>query len=208
VKVVPFNQPFNYSQANNLGAVAAEGDLIVLLNNDTEVVSPDWLEQMSFHFEDRNVSIVGNMLVYPNQTVQHAGIVLGLRGTADHIMRGFPLTSDGYAGSLSCARNVAAVTGACLMMRRDDYLESGGMVEYYATHYQDVDLCLRFLTMGKRIVYEPNAVLVHYEGATRGDKYDHMDRALLLDTWGDVIARGDPYYNPNFSLDSLDYVVA
>lgn len=207
VKVVPFNQPFNYSQANNLGVTAAEGDVIVLLNNDTEVVSPDWLEQMLFYLDDPGVAIVGPLMLYPNRTVQHAGVVLGLRGTADHVMRGFPAESDGYAGSLSCPRNVSAVTGACLMMRREDYMRSGGLVEYYGTHYQDVDLCLRFLTCGRRIVYVPYAVLIHYEGATRGREYDHLDRALLLDTWGDVINRGDPYYNPNFSLDAADYSI-
>jgi glycosyltransferase involved in cell wall biosynthesis len=207
VKVVPFNQPFNYSQANNLGVAKAEGDVIVLLNNDIEVVSPDWLEQMLFYLEDPGVAIVGPMLIYPNRTVQHAGIVLGLRGTADHIMRGFPSDADGYAGSLSCPRDVSAVTGACLMMRKEEYLQGGGLVEYYGTHYQDVDICLCFLTSGRRIVYVPYAVLIHYEGASRGRDYDHLDRALLLDRWGEVITRGDPYYNPNFSLDSADYSI-
>lgn len=207
VKVVPFNLPFNYSQANNLGAAAAQGEFIVFLNNDTEVLSSDWLEQMLFYFNDPDIAIVGPMLIYPDQTVQHAGIVLGLRSTADHIMRGFPFDSDGYAGSLSCPRNVSAVTGACLMMRKSDFLDTGGMVEYYGTHYQDLDLCLRFVSAGKRIVYVPYAMLVHYEGASRGRDYDHLDRALLLDTWGDVIAKGDPFYNPNFSLDSSDYAI-
>jgi GT2 family glycosyltransferase len=206
VKVVPFRQAFNYSQANNMGVAAAEGEVIVLLNNDIEVVSPDWLEQMLFYLDDPAVAIVGPMLVYPNRTVQHAGIVLGLRGTADHVMRGFPFDADGYAGSLSCPRNVSAVTGACLMMRREEYTRTGGLAEYYGTHYQDVDLCLRFLAGGRRVVYVPYAVLIHYEGATRGREYDHLDRALLLDTWGDMITGGDPYYNPNFSLGSSDYV--
>jgi GT2 family glycosyltransferase len=122
-------------------------------------------------------------------------------------MRGFPSDADGYAGSLSCPRDVSAVTGACLMMRKEEYLQSGGLVEYYGTHYQDVDICLCFLTSGRRIVYVPYAVLIHYEGASRGRDYDHLDRALLLDRWGEVITRGDPYYNPNFSLDSADYSI-
>lgn len=207
VKVVPFHQSFNYSKANNLGVAAAEGDVVVLLNNDTEVVSPDWLEQMLFYLDDPDVAIVGPMLIYPNRTVQHAGIVLGLRGTADHVMRGFPSDSDGYAGTLSCPRNVSAVTGACLMMRKEEYMHSGGLVEYYGTHYQDVDLCLRFLTNGRRIVYVPYAMLIHYEGVSRGRDYDYLDRALLLDSWSEIIARGDPYYNPNLSLDSADYSI-
>jgi GT2 family glycosyltransferase len=86
------------------------------------------------------------------------------------------------------------------MMKRSDYLAAGGLVEYYSTHYQDVDLCLRLLAMGKTNLYVPHAVLMHYEGSTRGKFYDHIDRALLLDTWGDLIAKGDPFYNPNFSL--------
>jgi GT2 family glycosyltransferase len=205
IKIIDFRQPFNYSRANNLGVSVAEGEIIVLLNNDNEIISADWLEQMLFYLDDPTISIVGPMLIYPNKRVQHAGIVLGLRGTADHIMRGFPSDSDGYAGSLSSPRTVSAVTGACLMMRKNDYINAGGLIEYYGTHYQDVDLCLRFLSANLRIVYTPYAVLIHYEGATRGKKYDHLDRALLLDTWGDEITKGDQYYNSNFLRDFPDY---
>jgi glycosyltransferase involved in cell wall biosynthesis len=207
VRTIAYDAKFNYSRANNLGVQAASGEIIVLLNNDTEVISPDWLEQMLLYLDDPKVAIVGPKLIYPNRTIQHAGVTLGLRGTADHIMRGFPWDADGYAGSLSCPRDVAAITGACLMMRREDYLSSGGLLDYYGTHYQDLDLCLRFLSSGSRNVYVPYAVLVHYEGATRGDTYNHLDRALLLDTWGDVISKGDPFHNPNFSLEAPDYVV-
>ena len=121
VKVVPFNQEFNFSAANNIGVENCNGEIIVLLNNDTEVVTADWLETLLFYLYKDNVGVVGPMLTYPDRTVQHAGIVLGLRGTADHIMRGFPRDSDGYAGSLSCAREVSAVTGACLLMTKEDY---------------------------------------------------------------------------------------
>jgi Predicted glycosyltransferases len=207
VQIVPFYEKFNYSRANNLGVQATSGEIIVLLNNDTEVISPDWLEQMLLYLDDPKVAIVGPMLIFPNKTVQHAGVTLGFRGTADHVMRGFPSNSDGYAGSLSCPRNVSAITGACLMMRRNDYLKTGGLLDYYGTHYQDLDLCLKFLSAGSRIVYVPYAILVHYEGSSRGNTYDYLDRALLLDTWGSLISRGDPYYNPNFSLESPDYLV-
>jgi GT2 family glycosyltransferase len=137
--------------------------------------------------------------------VQHAGVVLGLRGKADHIMRGFPASVDGYAGSLSCTREVSAVTAACMLMRRALFLELDGFDEHFATHYQDVDLCLRIGRTGRRILYTPRAVLRHDEGATRGNHYDHLDRALLLDAWGDTIARGDPYYNASLSLAGADY---
>ncbi|MDH3689953.1 MAG: glycosyltransferase [Gammaproteobacteria bacterium] len=205
IQIVPFPGPFNFSRANNLGAEQSRGEYLILLNNDTEVVTPDWIEILMFHLELPNVAAVGPLLTYPDNTVQHAGVVLGFRGTADHVMRGLPKDSDGYAGSLSCTREVSAVTGACMMIRRDEYIKGGGMVEDYSTHYQDVDLCQRLIAGGHRILFTPRAHLIHHEGKTRGRFYDHMDRALLLDTCGDVIAQGDPYYNVNFSLSHWNY---
>jgi O-antigen biosynthesis protein len=205
VEVLPFVGPFNFSRANNHGARHAGGEFVLFLNNDTEVQTPEWVEAMVNLAEPDDVGAVGPLLVYPNGRVQHAGVVLGLRGTADHIMRGFPATVDGYAGSLSCTREVSAVTAACMLMRRALFLEVGGFDEHFATHYQDVDLCLRVRRSGRRIVYTPRAVLRHHEGTTRGDHYDHFDRALLLDAWGDTIARGDPYYNASLSLSGPDY---
>lgn len=202
VKVVLFPEKFNYPKANNIGVQNSQGKFIILLNNDMKVITPDWIEQLLFYCKSPDVGVVGPLLLYPDRTVQHAGVVLGLRGTADHVMRHFPSDSDGYAGSLSCPREVSAVTGACLMIKRCDYLEGGGLSEYYGTHYQDVDLCLRVLTNSKSNLYVPHAVLIHYENSTRGNFYDHMDRALLLDTWGDLITKGDPFYNSNFSLDN------
>jgi len=120
-------------------------------------------------------------------------------------MRGFRSTDDGYAGSLSCTREVSAVTAACMLMRRDLFDELGGFDEHFATHYQDVDLCLRLGRSGRRILFTPRAVLRHHESATRGAYYDQLDRALLLDAWGDTIARGDPYYSPLLSLSGDDY---
>jgi GT2 family glycosyltransferase len=205
VEVLPFEGPFNFSRVNNVGARHADGDFVVFLNNDTEVQTPEWIEAIVGLAERGGVGAVGPLLLYPNSSVQHAGVVLGLRGTADHIMRGFPASSDGYAGSLSCTREVSAVTAACLLMRRGLFLDLGGFDEHFATHYQDVDLCLRVRRSGARILYTPRAVLRHHEGATRGDHYDHLDRALLLDRWGDTIARGDPYYNASLSLAGADY---
>ena len=205
LKIVSYNEKFNFSRANNLGIAEARGEYVVLLNNDTEIVIPEWIEVMLFHMELPNVGAVGPLLLYPDKTVQHAGVVLGFRGTADHVMRGFPGDADGYAGSLSCTREVTAVTAACMMMRRDEYIECGGLLEYYATHYQDLDLCLRFFSSGKRILYTPRAVLIHHESVSRGQCYDSLDRALIIDTWGDLIKRGDPYYNPNFTLTRCDY---
>ncbi len=207
VTVVPYTEQFNFSRANNLGAQSSRGEFIVFMNNDTEVLTPDWIEVMLSFLEHKDVAVVGPMLVYPDRTVQHAGVVLGIRGTADHVMRHFPSDSDGYAGSLSSPREVSAVTAACMMIRRQDYLRYGGFVEYYGTHYQDVDLCLRIRASGKSILFVPYAVVLHRESTTRGRFYDYLDRALLLDTWGAVIARGDPFFNPHFSLETADYAL-
>jgi O-antigen biosynthesis protein len=208
VRIVPYPERFNFSRANNLGVAQARGDHIVLLNNDTEVVTRDWLEVLIFHLGLPGVAAVGPLLLYPNRTVQHAGVVLGLGGTADHVMRGFPASADGYAGSLACTREVSAVTGACVAMSKATYLEAGGFVEHYGTHYQDTDLCLRLRAGGSRILYTPRAVLIHHESVSRGKSYDHVDRALFLDVWRNTLARGDPYYNPNFSLERWDYALS
>jgi GT2 family glycosyltransferase len=203
--IVPFPEPFNYSRANNLGVTKARGEYLVLLNNDTEVRTPGWLEELLFYAETPDVGAVSPLLLYPDQTVQHAGVVLGMRGTADHIMRGFPAASDGYFGSLSCAREVSAVTAACMALRTETFLELGGFREAFRTIYQDVDLCLRLRARGKRILYTPHAVLYHYESHSRGNRYDVLDRALILDLWGKVIAAGDPYFNSNLDASSRGY---
>jgi len=203
VAVTPFPGPFNYSRANNLAAAKAGGEYLVLLNNDTEVITPGWLEELLFYAESPDVGAVSPLLLYPDRSVQHAGVVLGMRGTADHIMRGFPADSDGYFGSLSCAREVSAVTGACMALKRKTFLELGGFREDFRTIYQDVDLCLRLRARGLRILYTPRASLYHHESRSRGNQYDALDRALILERWGKVIAAGDPYFNPNLDPHSL-----
>ena len=205
VRVVKFEQPFNYSAANNAGAAAASGDVLVFLNNDTTVLSPDWLEHLVFHLLAADVGAVGPLLLYPDGSVQHAGVVLGARGTADHVMRRFPADTDGYAGSLSCPREVSVVTGACLAIRRSTLDRVGGWNEMYATHYQDVDLCLKLRREGLRVIFTPDARLTHHESPTRGDRYDFLDRLLLIDTWRDELAGGDPAYPSACSLERLDY---
>jgi GT2 family glycosyltransferase len=197
--------PFNYSRINNSAIrERAEGDYIVLLNNDIEVITASWIEEMLYYAEQPDVGAVGATLLYPNGSVQHAGVALGFRGTADHILRGANPNSDGYAGSLSAAREVSAVTGACLMVKHSLYREIGGLNEYYRTLYQDVDFCLRLRQKGLRNIVVPRARLYHHESYTRKDHYDMLDRALMLDCWEPQI-NSDPYFNPNFSRDHVDY---
>jgi GT2 family glycosyltransferase/tetratricopeptide (TPR) repeat protein len=206
VRRCPFDGPFNFSRANNLGVAQSSGEFLVFLNNDTQVVTPNWLENMLFYFlEYDDIGMVGPLLTYPDGRVQHAGVVLGFRGTADHVMRFFPSDADGYAGSLCCAREVSGVTAACSMMPRGLFNEIGGFAEEFATIYQDLDLCLRIRQRGLRILYTPQSHLHHHESVSRGDFYDHLDRDIILDVWGEVIARGDPYYNVNLARDHVDY---
>jgi len=205
VRRLPFPGPFNFARANNQGAAAATGELLVFLNNDTEIMSDDWLEHLAYNAEQPDVGAAGALLAYDDQTVQHAGVALGMRGTADHVMRRFPIDVDGYAGSLVCAREVSAVTGACLMIRKALFEELGGFNSHFFTAYQDVDLCLRLRARGLRIICTPRALLLHHESISRQSYYDMIDRMLLLDLWEPVIEMGDPYYNPNLNLERGDY---
>ncbi|PZR77462.1 MAG: hypothetical protein DLM52_04395 [Chthoniobacterales bacterium] len=197
--------PFNFSRANNLGAQNATGEYLIFLNNDTEIISGQWIEQLLYYAEQPDVGAVGALLLHENGAVQHAGVILGMRGTADHAMRGFRAKSDGYAGSLSCAREVSAVTAACMMMRKSLFHDVGGFNEHFFTIYQDVDLCLRLRQRGLRIIWTPQALLLHHESLSRQTYYDFVDRNLLLDQWEDIIARGDPYYNKNLNAERGDY---
>jgi GT2 family glycosyltransferase len=133
--------------------------------------------------------------------------VLGFRGTADHVMRHFPSDSDGYAGSLSCSREVSAVSAACLMIRKDLYLQVGGMHEGFGTIYQDLDLCLKVRELGRTILYAANATLCHHESVSRGSRYDFVDREVLLDRWGQMMREGDPYFNRHFTRNTHDYTL-
>lgn len=206
VRRIAFPNPFNFSRANNQGAAAATGEFLVFLNNDTEVITDDWLQHLSYYAEQSDVGAAGALLAYDDRTVQHAGVALGMRGTADHTMRRFPITADGCAGTLACAREVSVVTGACLMTRKSVFEQIGGFNEHFFTAYQDVDVCLRLRARGLRVICTPRALLLHHEFISRPSYYyDIIDRMLLLDEWEHLIERGDPYYNPNLDLERGDY---
>ena len=206
VRVLEYDFPFNYSRVNNHAASLAEGSLLVFLNDDTQVITPDWLEIMLTHLSLPGVGAVGPKLLFPDGTVQHAGVVLGFRGTADHVMRGYPGDADGYFGSLSASREVSAITAACLMTRAATYQSVGGMTECFASIYQDVDLCLKIRELGLSLVYVANAELVHHESMTRGSDYNRTDREILIDRWREKLG-SDAYYNPHFSRERHDYTL-
>lgn len=199
VRLVAFDEPFNYSRANNVGARHARGELLLFLNNDTEALDGGWLTELVRWAERPEVGVVGAQLLFPDGTIQHAGVILGLGGIGDHIWRGeVPHRRDVF-GSSDWYRNYLAVTGACQMMRRAVFEELGGFDEAYALVFSDVEICLHAHRRGYRNVCTPFARLLHHEGKTRSNNSplaDCLRAAELMNEW---IARGDPYFHPLLS---------
>ena len=216
VQVVEYKGDFNYSKINNFGVQYAKGEYLLLLNNDTEVITPDWMEELLMYAMRKDVGVVGAKLYYPDKTIQHAGIVIGLGAhrTAGHTHYRIPEANVGDMGRLCYAQDVTAVTGACMMVSKALYEELGGLDESFTVALNDVDFCLRVREKGFLNIFTPFAELYHYESKSRGsDKKD--ERALRYQQesdrfrvkWADALAKGDPYYNPNFSLDHSDFTV-
>ena len=212
VRVSEWHRPFSFAAVNNRAATLARGEVLLFLNNDVEAVNPDWLERLLEHALRPEVGAVGAKLCYRDGTVQHGGVVLGVGGVAGHAHRHFHRDDPGYARRLLVAHNLSAVTGACLMIRRDVFEDVGGFDERFALIYNDVDLCLRLRQKGYLIVWTPAAELYHDESTTRGgDDRPHnreqvaKEIALLRGKWGDVLRDGDPYYNPNLTLQREDF---
>ena len=200
-RIILFNQPFNFSRMNNLAARECKGEYLLLLNDDTEVISPDWLTAMLGYAQLPEIGAVGAKLYYPHNSIQHAGVVLGMRGIAGHWLYRFPRASRGYFNSLHTVRNFSAVTAACVLIRREVFESVGGFNEELAVSYNDVDLCLRIRQAGYRIVWVPEAELYHCEFATRPKVLDPKEVDYMQKKWGAVMVN-DPYYNPNLTLDS------
>ncbi|MGD1713248.1 glycosyltransferase family 2 protein, partial [Dapis sp. BLCC M172] len=195
VKVLSLSGKFNDSRAYNLGAKTAQGEYFVFVNTNLEVAVNDWQRHLLYYAEQSDIGAVGGFLVFPNGTVEHAGIVLGKLGKVNYVMRGFPTNHDGYAGSLVCAREVSAVSRDCLMVSRENFDLVGGFNEYFFSDYQDVDLCLKLRKKGKRILFTPRCVLINHESEKdKQGNYDVVDYMLLLDQWQIDMDMGDPYY--------------
>ena len=212
IRVVRWEGEFNYPAINNFGATFAKGEYILLLNNDTEVIAPDWLQEMLMFAQRKDVGAVGAKLYYPDDTVQHAGVIVGLGGVAGHSHKHFPKKSPGYFGRLVLVQNLSAVTAACMMMPKKVFDEVGGLNEAYKVAFNDVDLCMKIRKVGYLIVYTPYAELYHYESVSRGyedtpEKIARFNREIrrFKDLWGDELAKGDPYYNPNLTLIREDF---
>lgn len=207
-KVVEGSVPFNWSEMNNRAAREAEGEFLLFLNDDIEVVEPDWIEALLAHAERPEIGVVGARLLYPDGTVQHAGMfwVPGTGG-GGHAFRHLPASQPGYFGLAQTTRNVLAVTGACMMVRRDWFEEIGGFDESHGIVNNDVDFCLRCWEKGRRIVYEPAAMLIHHERASRAALPEGYDVAGFWRKWGGLLNSGDPFYHPNLARDRDDYAV-
>jgi GT2 family glycosyltransferase len=221
IKVVSYEGEFNYSAVNNFGASFAEGEYIILLNNDTEVITRNWIEELLMYAQRDDVGAVGCMLYYPDYTIQHAGIVLGMGAhrTAGHSHYKMAKENLGYMGRLCYAQNVSAVTGACLMVKKKLFDEVGGLSEDLAVALNDVDFCLKLRKKGLLNVFTPFAELFHYESVSRGtDVTEEASRQnaerynrecdLFKEKWRAELDKGDPYFNPNFSLDYSNFVLA
>ncbi|NIE57912.1 MULTISPECIES: glycosyltransferase family 2 protein [unclassified Burkholderia] len=215
VRIHRDDRPFNYSALNNRAVELARGEFVALVNNDVEIIDGDWLDEVMGHALRPEVGVVGVKLLFSNGTVQHAGVIVGLSGCADHLHRGLDRDEPGYMARAVTTQSLSAVTGACLVVRRSLYRQLGGLNERdLAVAFNDVDFCLRVRQAGYTVVWTPHAVLYHHESATRGrdDTEEKMARATreieyMRDHWHDLIAN-DPAYNPNLSLDRFDCQLA
>lgn len=214
IRVVTYEGEFNYSAINNLGVSCASGDYVLLLNNDTQVITVNWMEELLMYAQRQDVGAVGGKLYYGDKTIQHAGVVIGLGAhrTAGHTHYRQKRENLGYMGRLCYAQDVSAVTGACLMVKKALYEEAGGLDESFAVSLNDVDFCLKLREMGYLNVFTPFAELYHYESISRGLDTDgakaaryNEESAKFREKWKQLLEEGDPYYNPNFTLDKSDY---
>jgi len=203
---------FNYSKICNLGAGRAAGRHLLFLNNDIEVITPNWIEEMLMYSQRDDVGAVGCKLYFSNRTIQHAGVVLGVKGTAAHIYYGASNKSAGYMGKLHVVQNLSAVTAACMMVRKQVFEETGFFDPEFHGSYNDVDLCLKIRKAGYLVVWTPYAEAYHLESRSRGynltrDKKHKlaMEMNMFKTKWNNVLAEGDPYYNRNFSLENASY---
>jgi GT2 family glycosyltransferase len=216
IRVLTYEGEFNYSAVNNLGVANANGEYILLLNNDTQVITVNWMEELLMYAQREDVGAVGAKLYYADKTIQHAGVVLGLGAhrTAGHSHYKQHRDNLGYMGRLCYAQNVSAVTGACLLVKKALFEEAGRLDESFAVSLNDVDFCLKLREKGYLNVFTPFAELYHFESISRGlDDNGEKARRYNKESerfrkkWKDVLKAGDPYYNANFSLDRSDFAL-
>ncbi|MDE2421448.1 MAG: glycosyltransferase [Gammaproteobacteria bacterium] len=215
IRVLRDDRPFNYSQLNNMAVSHANGEIIGLINNDIEVISPDWLTEMVSHVTRPNIGAVGARLWYPNNTLQHGGVILGIGGVAGHASKHIPQGHGGYFSRAQLAQSLSAVTAACLLVRKKVYEQVGGLNETnLKVAFNDVDFCLKVKTAGYRNIWTPYAELYHHESVSRGHedspekKARFAKEALYMQQQWRHILKNDPSYNPNLTLEHEDFSLA
>ena len=211
-RVLHWKEGFNFSAINNFGVSQARGEYILLLNNDTKMIGADCLHQLMGPMLRPEVGIVGARLYYPDDTIQHAGVYIGFGGIAGHAFINFPRTANGYFSRIICQQDLSAVTAACMMVRRSVYEAVGGLDETLKVAFNDIDFCLKVRQAGYLVVYDPYAQLYHYESKSRGYEDTagkiarfNQEADRFLKKWPQILKNGDPYYNPNLSLDRVDF---
>lgn len=214
IKVVVYHPEggFNYSAINNFGAQYASGEYLLLLNNDIEIITPDWIQEMLMFCQRDDVGAVGAKLYYPDDTIQHAGVILGIGGVAGHAHKYFGRYELGYYSRARYQQDLTACTAACLMVKRSVYDEVGGLDESFAVAFNDVDFCMKIRDKGYLIVFTPYAEMYHYESKSRGTE-DTPEKVArfngeafrFMDKWKKELESGDPYYNPNLTLEREDF---
>lgn len=212
VRVLKWEHAFNYAAINNFAAAQASGEYFLFLNNDVEIITPDWIEKMLGNCQRSQVGAVGVKLYYPDNTIQHAGCVIGIGGIAGHMFVGMPGSHTGYLHKASIQQDLSAVTAACMMMKREAFEKAGGFTEELSVAFNDVDLCLKVRREKYLIVYNPFVELYHYESKSRGaedseDKVRRFQREIeyMRSHWIQILKDGDPYYNKNLSLTKWNY---
>ncbi|MFP3153689.1 glycosyltransferase [Lachnospiraceae bacterium ZAX-1] len=212
VRVVYWEDEFNYAKINNFGVQYANGEYLLLLNNDTKIRNPDCLWELLGYCMREDVGVVGARLHYEDGTIQHAGVVAGIGGIVGHTFVGSDETDNGYFSRIICAQDYSAVTGACMMTKKSIFQEVGAMTDGLAVAFNDIDYCLKVRESGKLVVYNPYAQLYHYESKSRGLEdtpeklerfYDEMN--FFMKKWAKILEEGDPYYNRNLTLAKADF---
>lgn len=214
VKVVYWEDEFNYSAINNFGVKYATGEYVLLLNNDIEVISPEWLTEMLMLAQRKDVGAVGAKLLYPDDTIQHAGVIVGLGGVAGHSHKNYKAKDAGYMRRLQIVQDLSAVTAACLLLKKSIFEEVGGLDEKFKVAFNDIDFCLKIRKAGYLNVFTPYAELYHHESKSRGleDTAEKQKRFKgeidrFKEKWPEILENGDPFYNPNLTLDREDFTL-
>lgn len=206
IQLLTYDQPFNFAAINNYAVKQAHGEYLILLNNDTEVITPEWIEAMLEHAQRPEVGAVGAKLLFPNDQVQHAGVMVGIGGIANHAFLKSDGQEHGYFGQKNIIKNYSSVTGACMMVRKDLYQKMDGLdAENLGISFNDIDFCLRLREKGLLIVYTPYAQLYHYESLTRGYNVAMKEIQYMQQKYGSLMEKGDPYYNKNLSRERFDF---